>query len=127
MERRKVVNEAIKTTTPQLNNQKLRWQKVGGGSLRLVLSGVKKIIKPNEKFEAYLDEIPKAFKDQIIPLQPLPESVTAPVVKAVPVVYTIEPIDSEGLLFNIIDSQGKVFNENPLDEETAKQFVKDIS
>jgi hypothetical protein len=127
MERKKVSNEVNPIPAPKLNNQKLRWQKVGGGSLRITLSGIKKIIKPNEKFEAYLDEIPKAFKDQIIPLQPLPESVNAPVVKSIPVVYTIEPIDSEGLLFNIIDSQGKVFNETPLDEETAKQFVKDIS
>jgi hypothetical protein len=42
--------------------KKLRWKKIGGGSLRLF----HKIIKPNEIFYAHESEIPKSFMDTII-------------------------------------------------------------
>jgi len=41
----------------------LRWKKIGGGSFRLAS---KRIIKPNQTFMAAEEEIPLAFRDQII-------------------------------------------------------------
>lgn len=41
-----------------------RWRKIGGGSLRW--GG--KIIKPNQVFRAWPEEIPDSFKDTLIPV-----------------------------------------------------------
>lgn len=49
---------------------KIRWKKIGGGSFRMQ-SG--RIIKPQEVFTASEDEIPKAFRDVVIPLDELPK------------------------------------------------------
>lgn len=53
----------------EITRKKLRYQKIGGGSARLKLDGRKQIIKPNQKFEAYPEEIPEAFKDTLILLE----------------------------------------------------------
>lgn len=52
-------------------NEKLWWIKNGGGTFRLKDS--KKIIKPGQKFEATVDQIPEAFRDVVKPLSELPE------------------------------------------------------
>lgn len=51
-------------------SEESRWKKTGGGSFRLK-SG--KIVKPNESFRAKAEDIPKAFRDILIPLDGLPE------------------------------------------------------
>ena len=52
---------------------KMRWKKIGGGSLRLV-SG--RIIKPNEIFRADPSEISMSFRDRVIPLDAISEEMT---------------------------------------------------
>lgn len=52
-----------------LGPKKIRYQKLGGGSLRML----NRIIKPNQIFSAYPEEIPEAFNRWIKPLDPLPE------------------------------------------------------
>jgi hypothetical protein len=53
----------------EVERKKLQYKKIGGGSARLVLDGRKTIIKPNQTFAAYPEDIPEAFKDMIIPLE----------------------------------------------------------
>ena len=51
---------------------KMRWKKIGGGSLRLA-SG--RIIKPNEIFRADPSEISMSFRDRVIPMDAISEEV----------------------------------------------------
>jgi len=112
---------------------KLRWQKVGGGSLRIG----RKIIKPGERFVASIDEIPAAFRDLVMPLDKIvednPETSKPPVVAKTE--YSIAVTDApEGTpktsttkYYNVVDGKGKVLNEIPLTETKAKKLVNDLS
>ena len=57
--------ERTKSNTVQNAGEgKVRWKKIGGGSFRIG----NRIIKPGESFSAFPSEIPKAFRDVVIPL-----------------------------------------------------------
>jgi hypothetical protein len=93
------------------------FQKVGGGSLRLP----GRIIKPNEKFLAFDHEIPKGAWNVIVrlsgtPTSPVPEEVPIEVKKPT---YKLE--HRGGGRYNIVDSEGKVVNENSLNKEEAQE------
>ena len=49
----------------------ISWKKLGGGSFRLATG---RIIKPNQIFDATEAEIPKAFRDVVVSVKPLPPS-----------------------------------------------------
>jgi hypothetical protein len=112
-----------------------RWKKLGGGSFRIQKrNGNAKIIKPGEIFRAWPDEIPSGFRDLCKPLdgdvvwenggksgkkaQPIP---------GVKSVYHLSPRDDDSSLFDILNPEGKVLNEVPLEEEVAKQLIADLS
>lgn len=114
-------NTTLATAQPQ---GKIRWRN-DGGSLRFRKN---QIIKPGETFAAYPDEIPKAFRDVIIALEPIPDANTKPevFVNAIPTKYTLEPNEDEEGFFDIFNGKGKKMNEKPLEEATAKQLIKDL-
>jgi len=96
--------------------------KNNGGTLRLRKN---KIIKPGEKFKAYPHEIPKAFRDVIIALEPVTDF--KEVEMNIPsITYTLKPSDENEGFFDIYNSQNKKMNELPLEEEVAKQLIKDL-
>ncbi len=104
----------------------LRWKKIGGGIFRYKNS----YIKPGQIFEAFPEDIPEAFKDQIILLSDVPKK---PVVKVEKPVYVKVPVVNEEaengdeVLYNIVDSKGKKINDTPLSAEIADQFVKNLT
>lgn len=108
------------------------WKKVGGGDARLVINGRNRIIKPNEVFDAFEDEVPSAFRDVIICLngnvsgKPTNKPETIVNVDVTPITYTKEATEVEGL-FNIKNSLGKIVNQKPITEEKADQFINDLS
>jgi len=118
--------ERTKTVT-KVSDGTILWQKTGGGSFRMS----RRIIKPGEKFRARPDEIPKGFRDVIIPLEPIPEGtimqgaieVTAPGVSPK---YTLK--SRGGGWYDIVDAAGKVMNEpkKPLKKAMAEQLIKDL-
>ena len=115
------VKEEVKTTPKQ---ERILW-KNNGGTFRLN----KKIIKPGEKFRAYPYEISKAFRDVIIALEPIIEvgNKEQEIITNVPrVTYTLQPNAKEKGFFDIYNTKGKKMNEKPLEEEIAKQLVKDL-
>ena len=120
MERTKVVKP---------NDGTILWQKTGGGSFRMS----RRIIKPGEKFRARPDEIPKGFRDVVIPLEPIPEGTfntetgaTEPIIPGVSPKYTLK--SRGGGWYDIVDSAGKVMNEpkKPLKKAMAEQLIKDL-
>lgn len=121
---RRNVNQEIQEEIKNPNDGKIRYKKLGGGSFRL--HG--KIIKPGQVFLARPNEIPKAFKDVLVPQEPLPEniSVEEQIVKASLPEYSLQERNRKGW-FDIVNKDGKKLNEKALKEEEANQLLKDLS
>jgi len=123
MERTKVKSEE----TPVLTvNTPIRWQKTGGGSFYLG----NRIIKPGEKFYAPLGEIPKVFRDAIDCLEPeklqaIENGEAVPEVEET--LYYLKKVKGQKGLFNIVDSEGKFMNEEPLTEEAAQELLTGLN
>ena len=111
---------------------KPKWQKVGGGSLRL---GNNRIIKPGQIFEAFPDEISASFRKFVIPMSgdanfketEVKEAVIIPGVTPKYVVkkkeFTMEQKGKSKLWFNVLDENGEVVNEKSLKKEDAQALV----
>ena len=100
--------------------QKLHWKKVGGGALRL--QG--QIIKPNQEFWAFAEDIPAAFMDCIVCLDDskLQELKVAEkkVAETPEELYTLKKVKKGW--FNVVNAEGKAINEDLLSEEAAKEL-----
>jgi hypothetical protein len=104
---------------------KIRWKNLSGKTQRNILPG--RILKPGEQFTAYPDQIPKAFRDVIIALEPIEDMNDRPVIPAniSRMTYSLKPAEKEGF-FDIYNGKDKKMNEIPLEESTAKQLIKDL-
>lgn len=93
----------------------IRWKKIGNGSFMLN----NRYIKPGQVFTATVEEIPTAFRDLIIPVDKLPED---PFMKPKKVSnYTL--MQTEEGLWNIVDKQGKIFNDAPMEKNEAEKVL----
>jgi len=108
----------------------LKWRKLGGGSFHATIGGRRRIIKPNQVFEARLDEIPEAFRDMIQPLSPAAAKaaeVTAVKEEAappVPVEYTLK--HRGGGWYDVLDDNGKQVNEKAVKKEEAEKLISSL-
>jgi len=117
--------ERIKNTNPeQLNDGKIYWKKIGGGSLRLF----GKIIKSGETFRAGKDAIPKAFRDVVIPLEDIPETnVPEQILDITKSAYKLQKRGKSELWWDVVDSEGKTINEKAMKREIAEKLISDLS
>lgn len=97
----------------------IRWKKIGNGSF--ILNN--RYIKPGQIFTATVEEIPTAFRDLIIPLEKLPEDKLLSAKKSSN--YSIVEIEGTNT-WNIVDSQGKIFNEKPMARLEAEKLLNVI-
>ena len=97
------------------------WKKTGGGSLRLA----KRLIPPGALFKARVSEIPKGFRDVVIPQELIPEAVqaTMPAVKSS---FQVVPRGKSKSMFDIIGANGKRMNEQPLTKAVAERLKADL-
>ena len=104
-------------------DEKIRYKKIGGGSLRLH----RKIIKPGEIFTAYPADVAK-FKGLIVALDsvPVPE-VEKEIVDAKVTEYKMVPRGKSKLWFDVVGPTGKVLNDKALKKITAEQLINDLS
>lgn len=106
---------------------KLRWRKMGGGSIRIVLSGEKRIIKPGEIFLADVAELPKSCLDllECVDKGDLKASTVVKKEKEpfVPVEYTLTKVKGGKDLWNLVDVEGKSLNETPLSKVSAEELL----
>ena len=99
----------------------IKWRKVGRGSF--ILNN--RYIKPNQIFTATEDEIPKAFRDVVIPLETAPVSVDKYLTIVKESNYALQ--ECEGTDFwNIVDKQGKIVNSNPLTYQNAISLLSSL-
>ncbi len=107
--------------------KKIKWRKNGGGTFRLKPQvGSPKSrgrkIKAYETFDAYPSEIPKAFRDNIVPLETLPDAPEeAPVDVAEPD-YKLKR--RSGGFYHVLDSNDKVLTEDALRKDEALAFIE---
>ena len=125
MERtKKIIAPSVEVAPVEVVVEKLRWRKLGGGSLRLN----NRIIKPGEIFFADLAELPKAFLDTLECLDSVGLQ-TAVAEKArepfVPVEYTLKKVKGTDL-WNLLDVEGKALNEAPLAKEAAEELLNAV-
>jgi hypothetical protein len=110
---------------------RLRWRKTGGGSLRIILDGKKKIIKPGEVFLAHESELPVAFMDSLQCLASETEKQENKEVveklNAVPPIYELKEAEGTDDLWNVVNPEGKAINEEPLDIDAANDLLNSLS
>lgn len=94
----------------------IRWKKIGNGSF--ILNN--RFIKPGQIFTATIEEIPVAFRDLIVPLEKLPEDKLLSAKKSLN--YTLVEIEGTNT-WNIVDGQGKIFNEKPMTRLEAEKLL----
>jgi hypothetical protein len=99
---------------------KLHWKKLGGGVLRL--KG--QIIKPNQEFWAYAEDIPVSFLDCIVCLDDskLQEAKVAEkkIAETPEELFTLKR--TKGGLYNVLNANGKAINEEPFEKEDAQEL-----
>ena len=99
---------------------KIWWIKKGGGSFRMG----NRVIKQNQKFQAYPHEIPQGFRDIVLPLEEIDETEDIP--KASPLAYTAKKRGTSNW-YDVEDGQGKKVNEKALPGMTkALEFIKTL-
>jgi hypothetical protein len=116
------------------------WQKIGGGTFQFG----NRYIKPGEKFYAEEEQIPLAFRNSIIKIADgtlvkskvkntpeglKTEEVENPIKVSEARYKLVERACEEGAIveYDIIDGQGKIFNEKPLTKEVAEQLIQALS
>ena len=116
--------------TKQKDPNVIEWKKTGGGSIRFIVNGRERMIKPGERFFAREDEIPAGFRDIIIPVDPvarvkkLEEADAVAEVTAKPV-YELK--HRGGGWWDVVDADGKVQNEKALKKEEAADLLETLS
>ena len=116
--------------TRKVDPEAIEWKKVGGGSFHANIGGRLRIIKPNERFFSREDEIPKNFKDVVVPMNPK-ISAKKEQEKAEEITVANAPryslVHRGGGWFNVVSEDGKVQNENALKKEAAEELLKKLS
>jgi hypothetical protein len=115
-----VVPVVAEQTLPTDN--RIWWRKVGGGSLRIG----KRIIKPNEKFQASPEDIKPAFRDLVVPLEDVPEIAGNKVPTVIKSEYKLQPRGKSNTWFDVVDKNGKVLNDKGMQKDKAEKLIKDL-
>ncbi len=96
----------------------IRWKKIGRGSFLFN----NRYIKSNQVFYAKESQIPKAFRDVIIPMEKPEEPVDVLTTVKSDSEYTLQEAIEAGL-WNIVDKHGKKINERPMVHNEAIALI----
>jgi len=118
MERTKKA-EIVVNVVDDPEDGKVKWRKIGGGTFRMSKN---RIIKQNQTFMAHPDEIPKQFRDVVVPVEPLvPEEILRPVSQK----YEVKSDKTPGW-YNVFDGNGKQLNERRMKQDAAAILVESL-
>jgi hypothetical protein len=115
--------------------QPILWKKIGGGSFHATIGGKTVIIKPGQQFSAKPHEIPEAFKDTVVPVNPMGKAVTITVEEAkVEEAKKAEEAKGEynlrhrgGGWWDVVDENGKAQNEAALQKADAEELLNSLT
>jgi hypothetical protein len=105
------------------DSKKIKWKRIGGGSHRLP-NGT--LVESGVPFDATPEEIPKAFRDVIVPVNPeeLQALLEPPDIDPAPSLYSLKSRGPKA--WDVVDGQGKVINEKPLTKAGAEELIKSL-
>jgi len=111
-------------------SKKIKWRKVGGGSLRLFIDGRLRIIKPNQVFEAAMEDIPSAFREGggkvVIPVDPMEFQHRAS--QPVPSATKYELVHFRAGWYDVVNSAtGKPMNDKKLRQADAMALLEQLN
>jgi len=125
MQRTKNKSQQAPPAPPETDPSLERFQKIGGGSMRLVDG---RIIKPNQVFRSKLSDIPKAFSDVVIRLdvQAIAEAANKKVeqLERVKPLYELKEV-AVGW-WTVINIDGKKINEKNLRKSEAEALLTSL-
>ena len=106
----------------QAREGEIRWQKISG---TLILRD-KTVIRPGQTFMARPEDIPKVFRDTVVPVNPedLPKDPGLEPVEPVKPEYTIKSCGPGR--YNVLDGQGKIVNEKSMSLADAERLVEGL-
>ena len=121
-----------RTKTTNVPEGQVQFVKKGKGMLRLKNG---QVVKENEFFYAYPEDIPNAFRDSVVPTNPdkaVKETFKEHgVIEDKKPVYKMKPAEAESgdkeKLFDIVDKQDKKINEDRLTRKDAIALLKDLN
>lgn len=112
----------------QLTQEKeYKWRKEGGGTFTMK----NMIIKPGQEFYAKESEIPKAFRDVLIPVNPeemteANKAAELELEKALKPVFTIAPNANATTRFDVLNAEGFPVNGKPLSKPAAEKLKESL-
>ena len=101
------------------NEGKVHYKKIGGGTFRLANG---KIIKPNQRFWAFPEQIPEGVSHVVIPVDP-----DEPTQKVTPMETTFSIQTGSPGWYNVVDQNGKQINEKQLRQKDAEALVASLA
>ena len=107
----------------QAKEGEIRWRKISG---TLVLRD-KTVVRAGQTFMARPEDIPKVFRDTVVPVnsEELPDESTGPLpVEPVPSEYSIRSCGPGR--YNVLDGQGKAVNEKSMTLADAERLVENL-
>ena len=104
-----------------IQSKPLMWRKLGGGSMRLG----NRIIKPNERFSATVEEIPESFRDLVhcLDAEALKEAekTTSNLLQGTEKLYKMKKIQGTKT-YNVLGPEKKKINQEPLSRKDAMEL-----
>jgi hypothetical protein len=115
--------------TKQTDPEAILWKKEGGGSLHLKIAGRLTIIKPNQRFYAREEEIPQAFRDVIVEVEPekaaeVREEKEEKIEQSSAPGFKLQ--HRSGKWWDVVNEAGKVQNEKALDKDAAQELLDSL-
>jgi hypothetical protein len=108
--------ERTKSSAPK----EIRWRKTGGG----IFIHKGRYIKPNQVFSATIEEIPKAFRGNIVPVDEKDVNVAVDVPKVEKLQYFTK--HRGGGWYDVVDSNGKVVSEKAMKRDDAEVLIASL-
>lgn len=106
----------------QAKEGEIKWRKISGTHILRD----KTVIKSGQTFMARPEDVPKNFRDTIVPVNPeeLPGPVPMALVEPEPYNYSIKSCGPGR--YNVVGGQGKVINEKPMALDDAKRLIESL-
>jgi hypothetical protein len=115
----KTVPKAVPT---ELRPKRIMWKKISGGVYKHY-DGQK--YRRGQTFPAAIDEIPKAFRDTVVPVDPTALATAEELpLEVIKIQYVKEEAPEESGNFRVFDSNGKAMSEGVLTEAEADDLIK---
>lgn len=117
----------MERNTAVTQEKEYQWKKIGGGTFSMK----NMIIKENQIFTAKESDIPKAFRDVVIPMEPekmtdANKAAEKELEEALKPKFTIAPNPTATTRFDVLNAEGFPVNGKPLSKPAAEKLKESL-